>query len=156
MSPKIRLISRLSDAVSRSLRGLAIIGSLLFIAAVVLFCYLMFFIDSTKEIKRGTLLGELLLTSKPIRAFPDDTVVGARRYYYTTGEPTGKSVNILRIEVVKIEPSMIDRCEEWLKKCGFKLIASDTARTQLKMIADDGRTARISAENVFITISVEH
>lgn len=125
------------------------------LGVVVLYCYSVFFIDSTKELRRGHLIDELLLTSGPVRDFPDGAVVGTRRYFYTTGEPTGKSSNILRIEVEKIDPPMVDRSEEWLVKCGFKTVASDTARTQIKLVAKDGRAARISTEATAITIEVE-
>lgn len=120
-----------------------------------IYCYSVFFIDSTKELRRGHLIDELLLTSGPVRNFPDGIVSGTRSYFYTTGEPTGKSSNILRIEVGKVDSKVVDRSEEWLVKCGFKTVASDTARTQIKLLAKDGRAARISAEATAITIQVE-
>ncbi len=125
------------------------------IGVAALYCYSVFFIDSTKELRRGHLIDELLLTSGPVRNFPEGVVSGTRRYFYTTGEPTGKSSNILRIDVGKVDSLMVDRSEEWLVKCGFKTVASDTARTQIKLVAKDGRAARISTEAAAITIQVE-
>ncbi|MCF7788788.1 MAG: hypothetical protein K9N47_21875 [Prosthecobacter sp.] len=125
------------------------------VGGIALYCYSVFFIDSTKELRRGHLIDEFLLTSGAVRNFPESAVVGTRRYFYTTGEPTGKSSNILRIDVEKIDPLMVDRSEEWLIKCGFKTVASDTARTQIKLLAKDGRAARISTESTVITIQVE-
>jgi hypothetical protein len=43
-------------------------------------------IDSTTELQRGTILGELLLTSRPIRSFPNELIQGEKHYFYYDAE----------------------------------------------------------------------
>ncbi len=126
------------------------------IAYAMLLGYAMFCIDSTKELQRGTILGELLLTSRPIRSFPNELIQGEKHYFYSTGEPSGRSGNTLLIRTVQYDPAMMQKCEDWLSKNGFIKAKGNSAGTLTEMKASDGREARVEVTGADITISVEH
>jgi hypothetical protein len=125
-------------------------------ACVALLAYVMFFIDSTVELRRGTLMGELLLRSRVAREFPADLVPGERRYFYSPGEPTGRSANTLLIHVPKHDPAMLQKCEEWFSRYGFAPVQRNLARTNVVLRDPSGREARMEAEGNDILISIEH
>ncbi|WP_038162378.1 hypothetical protein [Verrucomicrobium sp. BvORR106] len=140
-------------------RLLQILGALLLIAGiacVALFAYAMFIVDSTVELHRGTLMGELLLRSRAVRAFPPDLIPGEKHYFYSPGEPTGKSANILLIHVPKYDPAMMQQCEEWFSQFGFAKTQSNLARVNVVLREPSGREARIEVDGNDIIINVEH
>lgn len=126
------------------------------ISYALLLIYAMFCIDSTRELQRGTILGELLLTSRPIRSFPNDLIHGEKHYFYATGEPSGRSGNIILIRVKEYDSSMAQKCMDWLSKNGFVKTQGNTANTLTTMMASDGREAKIEVSGNDIVISVEH
>lgn len=126
------------------------------ISYTLLLGYAMFCIDSTKELQRGTILGELLLTSRSIRSFPNDLIPGEKHYFYSPGEPSGRSENTLLIHVRGYDSSMMPKCVDWLSKHGFTKTQGNTAGTLTAMKATDGRAAKVEVSGNDLTISVEH
>lgn len=122
---------------------------------IALYSYVLLSVDSTQEIHRGTLWGEILLRSRPIRDFPPDLISGEMHYFYSPGEPTGKTENILLIRVERYEESMIQKCQEWFVKNGFSKQHQNTANTIVCMRANDGREAQLEVQGNDIVISVQ-
>ncbi|WP_395752509.1 hypothetical protein [Prosthecobacter sp.] len=118
--------------------------------------YATFGIDGAQELKRGTILGELLLTSGPIRSFPASLIDGEKRYFYCNGEPSGRSANTLVIRVSEYDPAMMQRCVDWLAKCGFARHDTNTAGTLTRMQADDQREAWVEFKDGDVVMTVQH
>ena len=95
-------------------RIVSIFAILVITSTIVFWLYVASFGDSSVELKRGNILDEILLSSSPLRQFPENAIIGKYRFFYSSGEASVGSSNGLIIEMPEFRYESLDKCVKWL------------------------------------------